>query len=407
MVPITSCSLALEGTFICVTHIYQYTMWTIYDPTVSEPKQENDWDASAWQSSTPFLTLITSACDRDSQLGQADRLEKPGRWGTKQRCWSVHKTSLEFLRIWLVSEFYRLRPNSRQERRNRSCPRVPSASAPSPAVLTPWHLLSPGTCVWGYGNADARPPAGSPAGSVPHGEALRCPQSLQQAVQLAEGAHQTPQYPLGTQILGGGEGKRDPSQGTDGLHNCLNLSQAQWNTGTFWKQTRRQVLNKQRLFLNVAQEQQVWQRKWVRLRRNRSFLSILTAPRLISATRTKAKILRHRLEFLSPSTDSELTGDRRHGQPLRGPKNPQLCLPPSARLRQENAPPAEAWAIRPLSYMIPNNSVRTLRRQRSNISPQGSVLCPEQSLQQRGRTEARRRQASDWSLLVSTHLLLC
>ena len=97
-------------------------------------------------------------------------------------------------------------------------PELPSASAPSPAVLTPWHLLSPGTCVWGYGNADARPPAGSPAGSVPHGEALRCPRSPRQAVQLAEGAHQTPQYPLGMQILGGGEERRDPSQGTDRRH---------------------------------------------------------------------------------------------------------------------------------------------------------------------------------------------
>ena len=55
-------------------------------PMLSEPKQENDWDNSAWQSSTPFLTLIISACDRGSQLGQADRLEKPGRWETKQRC---------------------------------------------------------------------------------------------------------------------------------------------------------------------------------------------------------------------------------------------------------------------------------------------------------------------------------
>ena len=54
----------------------------------------------------------------------------------------------------------------------------------------------------------------------------------------------------------------------------------------------------------------------------------MTAPRLISATRTKAKILRHRLEFLSPSTDSELTGDGSHGHPLRGPKNPHL--PPSS-----------------------------------------------------------------------------
>ena len=193
-------------------------MWTIYDPTVSEPKQENDWDNSAWQSSTPFLTLIISACDRGSQLGQADRLEKPGRWETKQRCWPVYKTSFECLRIWLVSEFYRLQPNSRQERRTAPAPEPPSARAPSPAALTPWHLLSPGTCVWAYGNADARPPAGSPAGSVPHGEALRCPRSPQQAVQLAEGAHRTPQYPSGMQILGGGEERRDPSQGKDRLH---------------------------------------------------------------------------------------------------------------------------------------------------------------------------------------------
>ena len=79
---------------------------------------------SVWQSSSPFLTLIISACDRGSQLGQADRLENPGGRETKQGCWPVYKTSLESLRLWLVSVFYRLHPNSRQERRSRSCPRA-------------------------------------------------------------------------------------------------------------------------------------------------------------------------------------------------------------------------------------------------------------------------------------------
>ena len=75
----------------------------------------------------------SSPCDRGSQLGQADRLEKPGRWETKQCCWPVYETSLEFLRIWRVSEFYRLQPHSRRERRYRSCPWAPQCQCSLPS----------------------------------------------------------------------------------------------------------------------------------------------------------------------------------------------------------------------------------------------------------------------------------
>lgn len=177
-------------------------MGAIYDPIVSEPKQELLWWVSAWQSSY-FPTLIASAWDRSSQPGQANRLQNP-RQEDKARLLTGLQNS-EFPRIWPVSLIYRLHPNSRQERKNRSCPQPPSTKAASPPALTPWHLLSPGTCEWEFGNAGARLPAGSPVGSVPHGEALRCLQSQWQAIQLAEGAHQTPQYPLEIKSLNRGE----------------------------------------------------------------------------------------------------------------------------------------------------------------------------------------------------------
>lgn len=166
---------------------------------------------SVWQSPSPFLTLIISACDRGSQLGQADK------WKTQEAGRQSKAADLfikPLLNSWDSGLYLSFTDYIQIQGRKEAdpAPEPPSTSAASPPVLTPWHLLSPGMCVWGYGNAGARLPAGSPVGSVPHGEALRCPRSQRQAVQLAEGAHQTPQYPLEMQILGGGEKGRDPNQ---------------------------------------------------------------------------------------------------------------------------------------------------------------------------------------------------
>lgn len=211
----TECSLAL-GTSVWLIFTKMLT-GPIYDPAVSEPKQALPWWLPAWQSSLPFSTLIISACDRGSQLGQADRPKNPRGRETKQGCWLVYKTSLSSWESGLCLSFTDCIKTRGRKEETDPAPKPPSTNAASPPVLTPWHLLSPGTCVWGYGNAGARPPAGSPVGSVPHGEALRCPRSQRQAVQLAEGAHQTPQYPLEMQILDGGEKRRDLNQGKDSI----------------------------------------------------------------------------------------------------------------------------------------------------------------------------------------------
>lgn len=52
-----------EGnTYLCGPHWLIY-LWSHCDPTTSEPKQELLWWVSAWQSSSPFPTLIISACE--------------------------------------------------------------------------------------------------------------------------------------------------------------------------------------------------------------------------------------------------------------------------------------------------------------------------------------------------------